>query len=135
MDSTDVAQGEGQFFQISGTRRSCLPPVLQGKNLSTAHVQKMAAKGSKDSRPDQEEHQEKKNKSRGPKQEAEIPNPTSKPSSVVTPGKSSKKISSPIVSVTPLQSTKGILDAQMDFRRRNNAYNYGRVTSERIFLR
>jgi hypothetical protein len=71
----------------------------------------MEAKGSKDSGPDQEEHQEKKKQTGGLKQEAEIPNPPSKPASVVTPWKSSKQIDSPIVYVTPLQSTKGIPDA------------------------
>jgi hypothetical protein len=99
------------FFKFQEHRRSCLPPVLQGKNPPTADVQKMEAKGSKDSGPDQEEHQEKKKQTGGPKQEAEIPNPPSKPASVVTPGKSSKQIGSPIISVTPLQSTKGIPDA------------------------
>jgi hypothetical protein len=99
------------FFKFQEHRRSCLPPVLQGKNPPTADVQQMEAKGSKDSGPDQEEHQEKKKQTGGPKQEAEIPNPPSKPASVVTPGKSSKQIGSPIISVTPLQSTKGIPDA------------------------
>jgi hypothetical protein len=99
------------FFKFQEHRRSCLPPVLQGKNPSTTDVQQMEAKGSKDSRPDREEHQEKKKQTGGPKQEAEIPNPPSKPASVVTPGKSSKQIGSPITSVTPLQSTKGIPDA------------------------
>jgi hypothetical protein len=99
------------FFKFQEHRRSCLPPVLQGKNPPTADVQQMEAKGSKDSGPDQEEHQEKKKQTGGPKQEAEIPNPPSKPASVVTPGKSSKQIDSPIISVTPLQSTKGIPDA------------------------
>jgi hypothetical protein len=99
------------FFKFQEHRRSCLPPVLQGKNPPTTVTQQTEAKGSKDSGPDQEEHQEKKKQTGGPKQEAEIPNPPSKPASVVTPGKSSKQIGSPIVSVTPLQSTKGIPDA------------------------
>jgi hypothetical protein len=70
----------------------------------------MEAKGSKYSGPDQEEHQEKKKQIGGPKQEAKIPNPPSKPTLVVTPGKSSKQIGNPIIYVTPLKSTKGILD-------------------------
>jgi hypothetical protein len=98
------------FFKFQEHRRSCLPPVLQGKNPTTPDVQQMEAKGSKDSAPDQEEHQEKKKQTGAPKQEAETPNPTSKPTSVVTPGKSSKQIDSPIISVTPLQSTKGVPD-------------------------
>jgi hypothetical protein len=70
----------------------------------------MEPKGSKDSTPNQEEHQEKKKQTGAPKQEAETPNPTSKSTSIVTPGKSSKQIDSPIVFVTPLQSTKGVPD-------------------------
>ena len=50
----------------------------------------MEAKGSKDSGPDQEEHQEKKKQTGGPKQESEISNLSSKPASAVTPRKSSK---------------------------------------------
>jgi hypothetical protein len=73
----------------------------------TADVQQAEAKGSKDSTPDQEEHQEKKKQTGGPKQEAETPNPTRKSTSVVTPGKSSKQIGSPIVSVTPYNPRKG----------------------------
>jgi len=71
----------------------------------------MEAKGSKDSGPDKEENQEKKKQTGDPKQELEILNPSSKPTSVVTPGKSSKEISSPIVSITALQSKKGTPDA------------------------
>jgi hypothetical protein len=52
-----------------------------------------------------------KRKSGDPKQEAEIPNPSNKPAKVVTLEKPSKEISSPIISITPLQSTKGTLDA------------------------
>jgi hypothetical protein len=73
-------------------------------------VRQTKAESSKDSTPDQKEHQEKKEQTRGPKQEAETPNPLKKPTSVVTPGKSSKQIGNPIVSVTPLQSTKGVPD-------------------------
>jgi hypothetical protein len=74
-------------------------------------VQQTEAEGSKDSTPGQEEHQDKKEQTGGPKQEAETSNPPSEPTSVVTPGKSSKQVSNPIVSITPLQSTKGIPDA------------------------
>jgi hypothetical protein len=45
------------------------------------------------------------------KQEAEISNPSSKPASTVTLGKSSKQIDNPIIFVTPIQSTKGIPNA------------------------
>jgi hypothetical protein len=96
------------FFKFQEHRQSCLPPVLQGKNPTTADVQQAEAKGSKYLTPDQEEHQEKKKQTGGPKQEDETPNPTRKSTSIVTPGKSSKQISSPIVSVTPLQSMKGV---------------------------
>jgi hypothetical protein len=70
----------------------------------------MEAEGSKDSALDQEEHQDKKEKIGGPKQEAETSNPPSEPTSAVTPGKSSKQVGNPIVFVTPLQSTKGVPD-------------------------
>jgi hypothetical protein len=96
------------FFKSQDYLRSCLSPVLQGKNPPTADVQQMEAKGSKDSGPDQGENQEKKKQVGDPKQEVKISNSPGKPASVVTPGKSSKEIDSPIVSVTPLQSTKGI---------------------------
>jgi hypothetical protein len=75
------------FFKFQEHQRSCLPPKLQGKNPPTIDVQKMEAKGSKDSAPDQEEQQEKKKQTRGPKQESEIPNPPSQPAPVVTPRK------------------------------------------------
>jgi hypothetical protein len=78
------------FFKFLEHQGSYLPPVLQGKNPSTADVQKTEAKGSKDSGLDQEEHQEKKKQIGGPKQEAEIPNPLSKTNLVVTSRKSSK---------------------------------------------
>jgi hypothetical protein len=96
------------FFKFQENRRSCLPPILQGKNPPTADVQQTEAKGSKDSGLDQGENQEKKKQTDDPKQEAEIPNSPSKPTSVVTPGKSSKEIGSPIFFVTPVQSTNGI---------------------------
>ena len=99
------------FFKFQEHQWSCLPPVLEGKNSPTTDVHPMEANGSKDLGPDQEENQEKKKQTGGPKQEAEIPNPPSKLASVVTPGKSSKQIGSPIVFVSPLQSTKGIPDA------------------------
>ena len=47
----------------------------------------MEVEGSKESAPNQEEHQEKKEETGGPKQEAETPNPPSEPTLVVTPGK------------------------------------------------
>jgi hypothetical protein len=75
----------------------------------------MEAKGSKDSDPDQEKNQEKKKETGDPEQEADIPNPSNKPAMVVTPEKPSKEISSPIVSITPLQSTKGTPDARWIF--------------------
>jgi hypothetical protein len=40
------------FFKFQEHRRSCLPPVLQGKNSPSADVQQTDAKGSKDSGPD-----------------------------------------------------------------------------------
>jgi hypothetical protein len=70
----------------------------------------MEAEGSKDSTPSQEEHQDKKEQTGGPKQEVETSNPPSEPTSVVTLGKSSKQVDNPIVFVTPLQSTKGVPD-------------------------
>jgi hypothetical protein len=36
------------FFKFQEHRWSCLPPVLEGKNLLTTNVQQMGAKGSKD---------------------------------------------------------------------------------------
>ena len=77
-------------FKFQEHRRRCLPPVLQGENPTTVEVQQTEAKGSKDSAPDQEEHQDKKEKTGGPKQEAETSYPPSEPTSVFTPGKSSK---------------------------------------------
>jgi hypothetical protein len=70
-------------------------------------VQKQEPKGSKYLTPDQEEHHKKKKKTGDPKQEYETPNPTRKSTLIVTPRKLSKQISSPIVSITPLQSMKG----------------------------
>jgi hypothetical protein len=55
------------FFKFQEHQWSCLPPVLQGKNPMTPDVQQMEAKGSKDSTPDQEEHQEKKKQTGAPK--------------------------------------------------------------------
>jgi hypothetical protein len=95
------------FFKFQEHRRSCLPPVLQGKNPPTADVQQMEAKGSKDSGPDQEENQEKKKQTGGPKQEAETPNPSSKPASEVTPGKSSKQIAVPSLLSLPYSPRRG----------------------------
>jgi hypothetical protein len=71
----------------------------------------MEAEGSKDLALGQEEHQDKKEKTGGPKQEAETSNPLSEPTLVVNLGKSSKQVSNPIIYVTPLQSTKGVPDA------------------------
>jgi hypothetical protein len=68
----------------------------------TADIQQAKVEGSKASTLDPEEHQEEKKKTGDQKREAETSNPTSKSTSVVTPGKSSKKIGNPIVSVTPL---------------------------------
>jgi hypothetical protein len=96
------------FKNINGV---CLPPVLRGENPTTVEVQQTEAEGSRDSTPGQEEHQDKKEQTGGPKQEAETSNPPSEPTSVVTPGKSSKLVDNPIVYVTPLQSTKGVPDA------------------------
>jgi hypothetical protein len=90
---------------------AAFPQYYRGENPTTVEVQQTEAEGSKDSAPDQEEHQDKKEKTGGPKQEAETSNPPSEPTSVVTPGKSSKQVDNPIVSVTPLQSTKGVPDA------------------------
>ena len=74
-------------------------------------MQKTEAEGSKDSAPGREEHQDKKEKTGGPKREAEMSYPLSVPTSVVTVWKSSKQVDNPIVSVTPLQSMKGVPDA------------------------
>jgi hypothetical protein len=98
-------------FKFQEHRRSCLPPVLRGENTTTVEVQKTEAEGSKDSAPGREEHQDKKEKTGGPKREAEMSYPLSEPTSVVTPGKSSKQVDNPIVSITSLQSTKGVPDA------------------------
>jgi hypothetical protein len=95
-------------FKFQEHRRIYLPLVLRGENPTTVVVRKTKAEGSKDSSPSQEEQQDKEEKTRGSKQEAEAFNPPSKPTSVITLGKSSKQVSNPIVSVTPLQSTKGI---------------------------
>jgi hypothetical protein len=67
----------------------------------------MEAKGSKGSGPNQGENQEKKNQTGDPKQEAEIQNSPSKPASVVTPGKSSKEIDSPIIFSLPYSPQRG----------------------------
>jgi hypothetical protein len=98
-------------FKFQEHWQSCLPLVLQGENPMTIEVQQTEAEGSKDSSPDQEEHQNRKEQTGGPKQEAETSNPLSEPTSVVTPGKSSKQVGNPIIFVTPLQSTKGIPNA------------------------
>jgi len=45
---------------------------------------------------------EKKKQTGGLKNEAEIPNPPIQPAPVVSPGKPSKQIGSPIISITPL---------------------------------
>jgi hypothetical protein len=74
-------------------------------------VQKTKAEGSKDSAPSQEEQQDKEEQVGGPKQEAEASDPPSEPTSVITPGKSSKQVGNPIASITPLQSAKEIPDA------------------------
>jgi hypothetical protein len=97
-------------FKFQEHRWIFLPPVLRGKNPTTVEVQKTKAKSSKDSAPGQEEQQDKEDQTGGPKQEYKASDPPSEPTSVVTPGKSSKQISNPIVSITPLQSTKGIPD-------------------------
>jgi hypothetical protein len=73
-------------------------------------VHQTKVEGSKDSAPSLEGHQDKKEQTGCPKQGAETSNPPSELTSVVTSGKSSKQVSNPIVSVIPLQSTKGIRD-------------------------
>jgi hypothetical protein len=92
-------------------RRSFLPPVLQGEDLTKVEEKQTEAGGSKGSPPDQEEQQDKEEKVGGPKQEVEASNPPSEPTLVITPRKSSKQVGNPIASITPLQYVKGIPDA------------------------
>jgi hypothetical protein len=92
-------------------RRSCLPAVLRGENLSTAEVKQKDVEGSKDVTPGQEKHQDEGEKTKSLKAEIKTPNPPKKQSLVTTPGQSTKKIGDPITSVTPLQSTQGNIDA------------------------
>ena len=50
-------------------RRSCLPAVLRGENLSTVEVKQKGAKGSKDATPSQEKHRDGEEKTKSPKEE------------------------------------------------------------------
>jgi hypothetical protein len=51
---------KADVFKFKEHRQSCLPPVLQGENPTIVEVQQTEAEGSKDSTPDQEEHQDRK---------------------------------------------------------------------------
>jgi hypothetical protein len=90
---------------------SCLPPVLWGENPITTEVQQKEAEGSKDITPRQEKHQVRGEQTGSPKPEMKTLDPPKKQTPVSTPGQSSKKIRDPITSITPLQSTKGNIDA------------------------
>jgi hypothetical protein len=92
-------------------QRSCLPPVLWGENLITAKVQQKEAKGSKDTVPKKEKHQDRGEQTRSLKPEMKTPDPPKKKTLVTTLGQSTKQIRDPIASITPLQSTKGNIDA------------------------
>jgi hypothetical protein len=92
-------------------RQSFLPLLLRGEDLTIAKEKQTEAKGSKGSAPGQEEQQDKEEQVGGQKKEAEASDPPREPTSVITPGKSSKQVENPIASITPLQSTKEIPDA------------------------
>ena len=92
-------------------RRSCLPTILRGENLSAVEVKQKEAEGSKDAIPRQEKHQDGEEQTRSPKPEMKTPNLSKKKTSVATPGQSAKQIGDPIASITPLQSTQGNIDA------------------------
>jgi hypothetical protein len=95
------------LFKFQEHRRSYLPPVLQGKNPSTTDVQKTGAKGSKDSEPDQGEHQEKKKQTGVPKKEAEILNLPSKAASIVTLENNPSKSAVPSLRSLPYSLQRG----------------------------
>jgi hypothetical protein len=65
-------------------------------------VQKTKAEGSKGSTADREEQQDKEEQVGGPKQEVKPSSPPSESTLVITPRKSSKQVSNPIASITPL---------------------------------
>jgi hypothetical protein len=65
-------------------------------------VQQKEAKGSKDSAPRQEEHQDREEQIGSPKPEMKTLDLSKNPTPVATPGQSTKKISNPIASITPL---------------------------------
>jgi hypothetical protein len=92
-------------------RRSCLPPVLRGENPITVEVQQKEAKGFKDATTRQEKHQDRGEQTGSPKPEMETPDPPKRQTPVATPSQSAKRIRDPIASITPLQSTKGNIDA------------------------
>jgi hypothetical protein len=92
-------------------RRSFLPPVLRGEDPTIVEEKQTKAGGSKGSPPSQEEQQDKEEQAGGLKQEAEAFDPPRNTTSVITPRKSSKQVSNPIASITPLQYAKGIPDA------------------------
>jgi hypothetical protein len=83
-------------------RRSFLPTVLRGENLSTAEVKQKDVESSKDATPSQEKHQDEGEQTKRPKVEIKTPNPSKKKSLVTTPRQSVKQIEEPITSVTPL---------------------------------
>jgi hypothetical protein len=67
-------------------RRSCLPVVLRGENLSTEEVKQKDVEGSKDATPSQEKHQDGGEKTKSLKEEIKIPDPSKKQTPVTTPG-------------------------------------------------
>jgi hypothetical protein len=90
---------------------SCLPPVSWGENPITVEVQQKGAKGSKDSSPRKEEHQDGEEQTKSPEPEIKTPDPPKQQTPVTTLGQSAKKIGDPITSITPLMSTQGNIDA------------------------
>jgi hypothetical protein len=95
---------KADLFKFQEHRRSCLPPVLQGKNPQTIDIQQMEAKDPKDSGLDREENQEKTEETGNPEQEAEIPNPEEGSPEAVAPGESVQSQAEVLpqgVSVTP----------------------------------
>jgi hypothetical protein len=61
------------FLKFQEHRRSCLPPVLRGENPITVEVYQKGAKGSKDSAPRKEEHQDEEEQTKSLKLERKTP--------------------------------------------------------------
>jgi hypothetical protein len=84
---------------------------LRGENPSTTEVKQKESEGSKDATPSQEKHQDGEEKTRESENRDKDSRPTEKADSSYYSEQPAKKIRDPIISITPLQSTQGNIDA------------------------